>query len=170
MIKKLFLPALLVLGSAASFGFDREPHPFVSRIERLDPALDAVLASGCEDRKTRRGVSLDRRAKLVRRKESRRQGTSFRAIVFSDVLANTSYRWQEGWNHAEVFLRPSGLLTNTPGFRERGSNGMTRDTKGNLIICQHGERRVVRFEAGFVHASSPTNLKASDSTAPMTSA
>ena len=29
-----------------------------------------------------------------------------------------------------------------------GSNGLTFDAKGNLVLCQHGERRVARVEAG----------------------
>jgi gluconolactonase len=147
MMKNRLAPMLLLLGSIACLGFDREPHAFVSRIERLDPAFDAVLAPDAKIEKVAEGfrwaegptwyVEKNLAGKVV-----------FHGLVFSDVLANTSYRWQEGWNRAEVFLRPSGLLTNTPGFRERGSNGMTRDTKGNLVICQHGERRVVRFEDG----------------------
>ena len=49
---------------------------------------------------------------------------------------------------AEVFLKPSGLLTPQPGFREPGSNGLTRDARGRLLLCQHGERRVARYEKG----------------------
>jgi len=139
------LPAVVPLFFC--LGAHRPPHPFSGHIERLDPALDAVLAPDAKIEKLAEGfrwaegptwyVEKDRNGKIV-----------FNGIVFSDVVANTSYRWQEGWDHAEVFLRPSGLMVNAPGFHERGSNGMTRDNDGNLIICQHGERRVVRFEDG----------------------
>jgi gluconolactonase len=33
----------------------------------------------------------------------------------------------------------------TEGFKEQGSNGLGVDAKGNLIICQHGDRRVARL-------------------------
>ena len=63
-------------------------------------------------------------------------------VVFSDVLANTAYRWRPGVKGAEVYLKPSGQLTPQPGFRETGSNGLARDPQGRLLLCQHGERRV----------------------------
>ena len=147
MNHKLLILALLLLGSLTCLAFDRKPHPFVSRIERLDPAIDAVLAPDAKIEKVAEGFRWAEGPTWYVEKDAAGK-TIFNGIVFSDVLANTSYRWQEGWDHAEVFLRPSGLYTNTPGFHERGSNGMTRDPAGNLIICQHGERRVVRFEHG----------------------
>jgi gluconolactonase len=147
MNRNLLAPAFLLLGCIACFGFDREPHAFVGRIERLDPAFDAVLAPDAKIEKVAEGFRWAEGPTWYVEKNAAGK-VVFEGVVFSDVLANTSYRWREGWDHAEVFLRPSGLVTNTPGFRERGSNGMTRDNQGNLIICQHGERRVVRFEQG----------------------
>jgi gluconolactonase len=147
MKKRLLIPVLFVVGSLLCLGADRPPHPFSSRIERLDPALDALLAPDVKVEKLAEGFRWSEGPCWYTEKD-RNGNVTFNGIVFSDVLANTSYRWQEGWNHAEVFLRPSGLTTNQPGFRERGSNGMTRDSAGRLIICQHGERRVVRFEEG----------------------
>jgi gluconolactonase len=146
-MRKLLLVPLMVVGAVACFGFDREPHPFVGRIERLDPAMDALLAPDAKLEKLSEGTRwAEGPCWYVEKNASGK--VAFQGIVFSDVLANTSYRWQEGWDHAQVFLRPSGLMTNAPGYRERGSNGMTRDAAGNLVICQHGERRVVRFVDG----------------------
>ena len=147
MMRKLLLPALVLLGAVACFGFDREPHAFVGRIERLDPALDEVLTPDAKIEKVAEGFRWAEGPTWYVEKNAAGK-VVFQGIVFSDVLGNTSYRWREGWDHAEVFLRPSGLMTNAPGFHERGSNGMTRDAAGRLIICQHGERRVVRFEDG----------------------
>ena len=146
MMKKL-IPALIVLSSLLCLAADREPHPFAGRIERVDPALDAVLAPDAKIEKLAEGFRWTEGPSWYEEKNAAGK-TVFQGIVFSDVLANTSYRWQEGWAKPEVFLRPSGLIVNTPGYRERGSNGMTRDNNGNLIICQHGERRVIRFENG----------------------
>ena len=69
-------------------------------------------------------------------------------MLFSDVPQNIAYRWKEGMTSAEVFLKPSGLLNPTPGFREQGSNGLALDLKGKLLLCQHGERQVARYENG----------------------
>jgi len=146
-MKKLALSALVVVGSLVALGFDREPHAFSGRIEKLDPLLDSILAPDAKLEKLAEGFRWTEGPSWYVEKDAAGK-IKFQGIVFSDVLANTSYRWQEGWPRAEVFLRPSGLNQNVPGFRERGSNGMTRDNQGKLLICQHGERRVVRFEEG----------------------
>ena len=146
-MKKLLIPALLVVSPLLALAADRPPHAFVSRIEKLDPAFDTVLAADAKVEKLAEGFRWSEGPSWFVEKDKDGK-TVFEGYVFSDVLANTSYKWAEGWTKPEVFLRPSGLYTNQPGFRERGSNGMQRDTKGNLIICQHGERRVVRFEGG----------------------
>ncbi|MDQ3566026.1 MAG: SMP-30/gluconolactonase/LRE family protein, partial [Pseudomonadota bacterium] len=69
------------------------------------------------------------------------------AVLFSDVPENVVYQWKPGETKAAVFLKPSGLLKPTPGFREQGSNGLALDAEGRLILCQHGERRVARLNA-----------------------
>jgi gluconolactonase len=40
------------------------------------------------------------------------------------------------------------LLAPNPAFREPGSNGLAVDAQGRLLLCQHGERRVARYENG----------------------
>ena len=69
-----------------------------------------------------------------------------RSLYFSDVVANTLYRWREG-EGAEPFLSPSGYSGSTPFTgREPGSNGLALDRDGRLILCEHGDRRVTRLE------------------------
>jgi gluconolactonase len=63
------------------------------------------------------------------------------------VPENIIYRWKEGDTKATIFLQPAGMLTPTEGFREQGSNGLLLDLKGQLIICEHGERRLARLGA-----------------------
>lgn len=60
-------------------------------------------------------------------------------VVFSDVPQNIAYSWQEGEKGKEIFLKPSG--TSEPSSRQ-GSNGLAVDPKGNLLLCQHGDRCV----------------------------
>jgi gluconolactonase len=67
-------------------------------------------------------------------------------LLYSDVPANKIYKWKEG-EGASVYLDPSGYTPNKPRAGESGSNGLTLDKKGNLIICQHGDRRVARMIA-----------------------
>jgi gluconolactonase len=49
---------------------------------------------------------------------------------------------------AQVYLRPSGLVAATPGFREPGSNGLTKDKDGKLLLAQHGGRQIARWDNG----------------------
>ena len=67
-------------------------------------------------------------------------------LLFSDVPRNTVFQWKEGRDSALVFLNPSGYTGKTARGGEPGSNGLTLDPKGRLVLCQHGDRRVARRE------------------------
>jgi gluconolactonase len=58
-----------------------------------------------------------------------------RYLVWSDIPANRQMRWLEEDAHVSVFHEPSGY-----------SNGNTFDFEGRLVSCQHGHRRVARYE------------------------
>jgi gluconolactonase len=108
---------------------------FVPKIERLDPALDAVLATDAAIEKLAEGFNWS-------------EGPTWfqDSVVFSDVPEKVIYQWKPGTTAATVFMKPSGLLNPRPGFREQGSNGLGVDAQGRLLICQHGERRIARVE------------------------
>ena len=68
-------------------------------------------------------------------------------LVFSDIPANTQYRWTPG-EGVRVYRKPSGFdEAEWPDGQEIGSNGLTRDAEGRLTNCEHGNRRVTRVEA-----------------------
>ncbi|MGV3719645.1 MAG: SMP-30/gluconolactonase/LRE family protein [Actinomycetota bacterium] len=54
------------------------------------------------------------------------------SLLFSDIPADRIYRWTEGVG-IEVFRDPSGK-----------SNGLTWDLDGNLLACEHLNRRLTR--------------------------
>jgi len=58
-----------------------------------------------------------------------------RYLVWSDIPANRQMRWLEEDGHVSAFHDPSGY-----------SNGNTFDFEGRLVSCQHGNRRVARYE------------------------
>ena len=116
---------------------DQRPPVFTGRIERFDPAFDALVAADARMEKLAEGFTWSEGPVWLNG-----------ALIFSDVPENIAYRWTPGSTKAEIFLQPSGLLTPQPGFREPGSNGLTRDAQGRLLLCQHGERRVARYENG----------------------
>lgn len=68
--------------------------------------------------------------------------------VFSDVPENTVFAWQDGKGSWE-WLKPSGYTGIVPRPGEMGSNGLTLDPQGELVLCQHGDRRVAKLDAPF---------------------
>jgi gluconolactonase len=68
-------------------------------------------------------------------------------LLFSDIPRNRVMRWHAD-KGVSVFLERSGYTGAAPFTgREPGSNGLTFDLQGRLVLCQHGDRRVGRREA-----------------------
>lgn len=65
-------------------------------------------------------------------------------VLFSDVPENTIYKWKEG-EGLSVFLKPSGYTGKLPYSSEPGSNGLIINNDGELVACEHGDRRVTRM-------------------------
>ncbi|TDB65309.1 SMP-30/gluconolactonase/LRE family protein [Arundinibacter roseus] len=62
-------------------------------------------------------------------------------LLFSDVPANTVFRWSEKDGLSE-FLKPSGYTGRGEYSDEPGSNGLIIDSQGRLVSCEHGDRRL----------------------------
>jgi sugar lactone lactonase YvrE len=88
-------------------------------------------------------------------------------LYFSDVPQNIVFKWQPGVGTKE-FLNPSGY-TGTTLTNGQGSNGLTFDKHGHLILCQHGDRRIARLEPKGGSAPSRSITNSAASTAPTTS-
>jgi len=58
-----------------------------------------------------------------------------RYLVYSDIPNNRQLRWLEEDGHVTTFRNPSG-----------NSNGNTFDFEGRQLSCEHGNRRLVRYE------------------------
>lgn len=68
-------------------------------------------------------------------------------LLFSDVPTNTIYKWTAA-KGKEIYLQPSGYTGSNPSVcKEPGSNGLLLDPNGNLVLCQHGDRRMARMDA-----------------------
>lgn len=113
------------------------PYPAVGSVERLDPALDALLAPD---------AVMEKLAEGFRWSEGPVWAADQSCLLFSDVPENRVYRWKDGEGMA-VFLEVSGFTGTDYNGRERGSNGLTFDRSGRLVLCQHGDRRVARLTA-----------------------
>ena len=58
-----------------------------------------------------------------------------RYLVWSDIPNDVQLRWIEDDGHVSIMRNPAG-----------NSNGNTFDREGRQISCEHGNRRVVRYE------------------------
>lgn len=58
-----------------------------------------------------------------------------RYLLWSDIPNDRQMRWLEEDGHVSVFRQPAGY-----------SNGNTFDFEGRQLSCEHGNRRVVRYE------------------------
>lgn len=67
-------------------------------------------------------------------------------LLFSDPNANCIYRFAPH-GQVTVMRSKSGYLGARPGrYHQPGSNGLAFDREGRLVVCEHGNRRVVRHE------------------------
>jgi gluconolactonase len=102
-------------------------------VHRLDPQIDAVVPPDAGLERIATGFEFT-------------EGPVWTggALLFSAPNTNTIYRWSpEG--RVTVFRPKSGYGGADIGrYQQPGSNGLALDPNGNLAICQHGNRRIVR--------------------------
>ena len=111
----------------------------VGAITRFDPALDALIDVKTPIEVLASGYKWTEGPVWVKRGGY---------LLFSDPPANIAYRWKEG-EGVTPFLDPSGLAGPIPeGVREAGSNGMTLDAQGRLVMADSGTRAVARVDLG----------------------
>ncbi len=115
----------------------KEPHiyPTFGEVERLDPALDAVLPPNNRLQKLAEGFDWSEGPVWDKRTKS---------LYFSDVPRNIVFVWKEGLG-TRPYIQPSGYTGTVSRDGEPGSNGLTLDSAGHLILCQHGDRQVARL-------------------------
>ena len=68
-------------------------------------------------------------------------------LLFSDIPANSVYKWKPG-EGVSLFVKNSGYSGTMPfAGKEPGSNGLTFDVQGRLVLCRHGDRQIGRLES-----------------------
>ncbi|MEO7989753.1 MAG: SMP-30/gluconolactonase/LRE family protein [Chryseolinea sp.] len=110
----------------------------IGSIERIDPALDAIIQNDPKVEVIADGFEWSEGPVWIKEQNM---------LLFSDVPTNTIYKWtaEKG---KEIYLTPSGYTgTETHYSNEPGSNGLTLNSEGKLVLCQHGDRRVALMDA-----------------------
>jgi len=130
----LFLTVLLVQCNSKK---EVQQTSFTVSFERLSPLLDSVMSNQVKVTVIAQGYEWSEGPLWLEDKQM---------LLFSDVPTNTIYQWTEK-EGAKVYLKPSGYTAAVPRSGEAGSNGLALDDKGNLILCQHGDRRIALMKS-----------------------
>src|SRR3972149_32053 len=139
-----YLPALLAL---AVVGLPRSlpaqntlNFPSLGHIERFDPRFDELVPSDAKIEVLGSGFDWAEGPVWVREKAGGH-------LLFSDIPPNSVMKWKEGVG-VSLFLKPSGYTGAVDEGKEPGSNGLLLDSKGQLVSCEHGDRRVSVLTSG----------------------
>ena len=105
-------------------------------IERLDPAINALIPPGREALRIADGFKWTEGPLWLPTNQ----------LIFAEIPSNSIRLWTPGAG-VSLFLQPSGYKGSVPYTGpEPGSNGMTLDAAGRLTVAGHAQRDVWRLE------------------------
>ena len=109
---------------------------FIGSVERLSSEIDNLIE---------KSAKIEILADGFEWSEGPVWSSQLNSVLFSDVPENVIYSWNED-KGLETFTRPIGYSGKVPNLKKAGTNGLTIDADGNLIICMHGDRKITRLE------------------------
>ncbi|MEO8018502.1 MAG: SMP-30/gluconolactonase/LRE family protein [Pseudomonadota bacterium] len=113
------------------------PHEVNVHIERVDPAINAIVPLNAKLWKLAEGFRFTEGPVWVR------DGSY---LLFSDPNSNRIYRYSDE-SGLSVFREHSGYdAVDIAEYGQPGSNGLTLDASGRLTLDEHGRHRVSRLE------------------------
>jgi gluconolactonase len=133
-MKKLFSFLLITTIMACQ---TKSTYKTIGEIERLDPSLDSIISPNAKPEIIAEGMDWSEGPLWIEKNKM---------LLFSDVPRDTIFKWTEE-KGKEVYLTPSGYTDTAKRGGEMGSNGLTLDNDGNLILCQCGNRQIARMDA-----------------------
>lgn len=124
---------LSAMTSACAAGSDRP----AAHVERLDPALDSIIAPGTAIERVATGFKFT-------------EGPMWREgrLWFSDLRDNKVFAVSPD-GKVELLIEGAGGLDPFPADSYLGSNAMVTDKDGSVLLVQQGGRKIVRLDARF---------------------
>ncbi|MFL2990474.1 MAG: SMP-30/gluconolactonase/LRE family protein [Cytophagales bacterium] len=109
---------------------------YIGSVERLSPEINNLIEKNARIEILANGFEWS---------EGPVWSSQLNSVLFSDVPENVIYSWNED-KGLGVFTRPIGYSGEVPNLKKAGTNGLTIDADGNLIICMHGDRKITKIE------------------------
>ena len=109
----------------------------IGHVDRFERGLDNLIAKDARIEVLCGGFDWAEGPVWVPDKENKFGGF----VLFSDIPHNAVMKWQEGVG-ASVYMKPAGYTGVADYGREPGSNGLALDASGQLVLCEHGDRRI----------------------------
>ncbi len=122
-----------------------DKYPTIGSVERLDPAINDIVSQDAKVEILAEGFLWSEGPVWV---------NDLNSLLYSDVPANTVYKWNESEGN-QVYLKPSGHTGIEPSSATEGANGLALDINGDLLLCQHGDRRLARIKKEQLNTENP---------------
>lgn len=132
-----FIFSISIILAVSLHAQDSVNFPTIGEVIRSDEKIDQLIAKDAKVEVLSSGFIWSEGPVWVPKSDHPHGGF----ILFSDIPNNRIVRWDEG-KGAETWLKPSGYTGQAPYGGEPGSNGLILDSKGQLISCEHGDRRL----------------------------
>ncbi len=109
----------------------------LGKVVRIDPKLDEIIDKDAKIEKLADGFQFT-------------EGPVWHPngyLLFSDPNTNVIYKYDPSNGNISVYITKSGYSGFDIGkYHQPGSNGLVIDNEGRLVVCQHGNRQVIRHE------------------------
>ena len=116
---------------------DEQPDPN-PKIEIYNSSIESIIDVSSEIEVLADSISLP---------EGPVWDSNSKSLLFVDVMGNKLYKWNET-DGASEYISPSGNTGYAPNvdFGLLGANGLAINSNGDIVVCQHGDRRVALIE------------------------
>lgn len=110
--------------------------PKIGKIEVLDPAMLNIVDSTAQVEKLADGMTWAEGPVWVK---------DGNYLLYSDTRQNIIYQWSESAGLQE-FIKPAGFEGPEVYSEEQGTNGLLINQQGQLVACDHGNRRIAQID------------------------
>jgi len=134
-IQKSIMKKIAFLITLVTMAAHSQVYPTIGKVESYDASFDKI-------------VSPDSKIEVIATGFVWAEGPTWvkdgNYLLFSDAPQNTIFKW-EPKGGLKPFLKPSGYTGLGQYSDEPGSNGLLINKDGELVACEHGDRRISKM-------------------------